>query len=58
MNQGSFGIGDREDGEPACRYFKAEFSPELIEGEVLIRADLCKTEEKEYKPKEEELTGE
>lgn len=40
--------------EPACRYFKAEVSPELIEGEVLIRADLCKPEEEEYASKKEE----
>jgi hypothetical protein len=54
--QGLFGIGDKEDGRPRCRHFKADVSPELIEGEVLIKADLCKSEEKEYKPPVEVVT--
>jgi len=40
--QGLFGIGDMEDKKPICRHFKTEFSPELVEGELLIRADLCR----------------
>jgi len=26
-----------------CRHFKADFSPALIDGEILIRAELCKS---------------
>lgn len=57
VTQGLFGVGDVEDEKPTCRHFKAFFSPELTEGEILIRADLCKPEEEEYKPREEEPSG-
>jgi hypothetical protein len=54
--QGLFGVGILEDGKPACQHFKAEFSPELVDGEVLIRADLCEIEQEEYKPPVEVVT--
>jgi hypothetical protein len=56
VNQGLFGVGDLEAEKPTCRHFKAEFSPELIEGEILIRAELCKPEDEEYKPPVEVVT--
>jgi len=40
--QGLFGLGDLENGKPVCRRFREECSPELVEGEILIRAELCK----------------
>ena len=55
VKQGLFGLGDMEDGKPICRHFKAESSPVLIEGEILIKADLCKPQE-EYKKSEDVLT--
>jgi len=42
VNQGLFGIGDLENKKPVCRHFKEEISPELVEGEILIKAPLCK----------------
>ena len=57
IRQGLFGLGDVEDGKPIYRHFKVECRPELTEGEILIRADLCKPPEKEdYKPEGEVLT--
>jgi len=46
VKQGLFGLGDIENEKPMCRYFKNEVSPELVEGEILIKAELCKPEEK------------
>jgi len=47
IKQGLFGVGEIEDGSPVCRYFKTEFFPELVEEEILIKAELCeKPEEK------------
>ncbi|MBU1600121.1 AAA family ATPase, partial [bacterium] len=45
VKQGLFGVGEIEKGEPLCRYFKDEFSPEISEGEILIKAELCKPKE-------------
>jgi len=42
VNQGLFGIGDLENKKPVCRHFKEEVTPELVEGEILIKAALCK----------------
>lgn len=57
IRQGLFGLGDVEDGKPIYRHFKVECTPELTEGEILIRADLCKPPEKEdYGPEEDMLT--
>lgn len=44
---GLFGLGDIENKEPICRHFKIEFSPKLIEGEILIKAELCLPEPEE-----------
>ncbi len=57
VKQGLFGLGDIEDEKPMCRHFKAESSPELTEGEILISADLCKITEEWYKPVEYVLAG-
>lgn len=50
VRQGLFGVGDLENEKPMCRHFKTEFSPELVEGEILIKAELCEPPEKGYKP--------
>lgn len=42
ISQGLFGIGDLENKKPICRHFKEEIIPELVEGEILIKAELCK----------------
>lgn len=43
VKQGLFGVGDIENEKPMCRHFRLEFSPELVEGEILIKAELCLT---------------
>ncbi|PKP59483.1 AAA family ATPase [Candidatus Atribacteria bacterium HGW-Atribacteria-1] len=47
IKQGLFGVGDIENEKPICRHFKDEFSPEIVDGEILIKAESClpKTEE-------------
>ena len=45
VRQGLFGLGDLENERPMCRHFKTEVSPELVEGEILIKAELCKPKE-------------
>ena len=42
IKQGMFGVGDIEDGKLICRHFKNDYTPQLVEGEILIKADLCK----------------
>ena len=42
VQQGLFGLGDLENKKPVCRHFNEEFSPELVEGELLIKSELCK----------------
>lgn len=42
VRQKLFGLGKLEEGKPLCQEFGGECSPSLAEGEVLIRADLCK----------------
>ena len=34
-----------EGEKPVCRHFKGGFSPELMEGEILIKAELCRPQE-------------
>jgi hypothetical protein len=41
VKQGLFGVGVIENGKPVCRHFKEEFSPEILEEEIIIRAELC-----------------
>jgi hypothetical protein len=55
VEQGLFGVGDLEKEKPICRYFKTEFSPGLVEGEILIRAELYKPPEEGFKPTEEAI---
>jgi len=43
VRQGLFGTGGIEAEKPMCRHFKADFSPALVDGEILIRAELCKS---------------
>ena len=46
--QGLFGLGELENGEPVCRYFK-ENPPSitLVGSEVIIREDICIAQKKE-----------
>ncbi|MEM3255972.1 MAG: DUF499 domain-containing protein [Thermoplasmatales archaeon] len=61
VSQGLFGVGVIEDGKTVCSHFKEEFSPEIGEEEIIIRAELCspkpeqkkKLENEEIKRKEE-----
>jgi len=46
INQGLFGVGDIENEKPICRHFKDEFSPEIVDGEILIKAELCRPKTK------------
>ncbi|GFP33337.1 hypothetical protein HKBW3S42_01672, partial [Candidatus Hakubella thermalkaliphila] len=41
VRQGLFGVGGIENGKPVCDHFKEEFSPEIVEEEIIIRAELC-----------------
>ena len=47
IKQGLFGVGDIENEKPICRHFKDEFSPEIVDGEILIKAELCLPETEE-----------
>lgn len=47
VRQGLFGLGDLENGEPVCRFFKEDASIALSGNEVILREDLCVREEKE-----------
>jgi len=42
VEKGIFGLGDIEDGKVMCRHFKDKASPSLVEGEIIIKAELCK----------------
>ncbi|NQE46165.1 hypothetical protein C5S31_09110 [ANME-1 cluster archaeon GoMg2] len=55
VKQGLFGLGDVEEGKTICRHFKVECTPELTEGEILIRADLCTPPEKEEYKSEDDV---
>lgn len=46
VKQGLFGIGNLENGNLICQYFKEEFSPEIVEGEILLKPELCLYKEK------------
>jgi hypothetical protein len=41
VKQGLFGIGELENENPICRHFKEEYSPEIVEREIIIKAELC-----------------
>ena len=53
VRQGLFGLGDLENEKSMCRHFKTEFSPELVEGEILIKAELCQIRPEGEIPDEE-----
>jgi hypothetical protein len=42
VSHGLFGIGDLENKKPVCRHFREEIFPELVEGEIIIKSELCK----------------
>jgi len=42
VKQGLFGLGDIENKKPVCRHFREDISPGLVEGELLIQAELCR----------------
>ena len=52
VKQGLFGLGVLENKKPVCLHFKVEIAPQLIEGEILVRAELYKPLEEVYKPVE------
>ena len=56
--QGLFGLGELENGDPVCRYFK-ENSPSitLFGSEVIIREDICSTQKEAEEGKEEKSDG-
>jgi len=56
VKQGLFGLGVLENKKPVCLHFKVEITPQLIEGEILVRAELCKPLEKVCKPVESVLS--
>ncbi len=41
VKQGLFGLGVIENDKPVCRHFKEEILPEIAEGEIIIKAELC-----------------
>ena len=40
--QGLFGFGYIQDGTPSCKYFKESCTPSLVEGEIIIKKEMCK----------------
>ena len=42
VQQGLFGLGTLEDNQPVCRYFEETPPVELVSGEIIIRADICR----------------
>lgn len=44
VRHGLFGLGELQEGQPVCRYFREECSPGFGDSEVLIRAELCETQ--------------
>ena len=44
VRQGLFGLGRLEKEKPLCNYFKEECFPEIVDEEVIIKAELCKRE--------------
>lgn len=47
VEQGLFGIGHLEEGQPICRNFNQKCTPEIVEGEIIIKKELCEGEEGE-----------
>lgn len=46
VRKGLFGLGKIERGKPICIYFEKECLPEIAEGEIIIKDNLCKFPEK------------
>jgi len=44
VKQGIFGIGVLKDGKAECCHFKEKVNVELVEGEVIIKPELCQAE--------------
>lgn len=44
VRQGIFGLGELQDEQAVCRYFREECSPSFDEKEVLIRAEICEAQ--------------
>lgn len=42
--EGRFGYGILEGEKPICKYFKTDFTPEIMDDSVLIRPELCGVE--------------
>lgn len=47
VKQGLFGLGDLENGQPVCRFFREDASIALSSNEIILREDLCLRKEKE-----------
>ena len=45
VRQGLFGLGELQEGEPNCLYFKQECSVAFTEHEVLIKANICEAQQ-------------
>ncbi|MFN4228047.1 MAG: ATP-binding protein [Candidatus Ratteibacteria bacterium] len=46
VKQGLFGLGEIENKNPICRFFKEDCYPELYEGEILVNEKLCEKQKK------------
>jgi len=53
VEKGLFGLGYLEGDEVICKYFEERVTPDLVEGEVIIRAEICQEQRIE-----EEITEE
>ena len=42
VKSGLFGLGFLEEEKPVCKHFREEAYPDLVEGEIIIREELCK----------------
>jgi len=52
VEKGLWGTGFLRDGKPECEHFKESYSPELINGEIIIKPQLCEKESVAEKPEE------
>jgi hypothetical protein len=44
VRKGLFGIGELQNDQPVCRYYKEESSVSLADNEILVRAEVCETQ--------------
>ncbi|MBC7362513.1 MAG: ATP-binding protein [Candidatus Aminicenantes bacterium] len=42
VERGIFGLGFIEEGKPVCKFFKQAVWPDLSDGEVILKAELCR----------------